>query len=128
MAFWWMFPVMMLFMVLICAVVVYFLFSRLSGGAHQSGAMDRQWDMGYSTLGFWTGAMPEARFRRKSIRKGRPRFSPVGCVDRNRETILGVRQFSDAKFGAFSNDLSGTPPIILQGVSGAPGYARPLGS
>ena len=55
-------------------------------------------------------------------------FSLVGCVDRNRETILGVRQFSDAKLAAFSNDLSGTAPIILQGMSGAPGYARPLGS
>jgi hypothetical protein len=55
-------------------------------------------------------------------------FSLVGCVDRNRETILGVRQFSDAKLAAFSKDLSGTPPIILQGMSGAPGYAGPLGS
>lgn len=46
--FWWMFSVMMSFMMLICGVVVYFLFTRLSGTSPHS--MDR-WDTSYSALG-----------------------------------------------------------------------------
>ena len=49
--FWWMGPVIMLFMTLICVAIIYFLFSRHSGGSHQWGPMTgRQWDAGYSAL------------------------------------------------------------------------------
>ena len=59
--FWWMFPVMMLFMMLICGVGVYFLSSRLS-----SGPMDRQWNTSYSALGIL-----DERYARGEISEGR---------------------------------------------------------
>jgi putative membrane protein len=62
--FWWMFPVMMLFMMLICGVVVYLLFNRLSGGSRQTGSMDRQWDTSYSALGIL-----DERYARGEIQK-----------------------------------------------------------
>lgn len=62
--FWWMFPAMMLFMMLICGVLVYFLSSHLSGGSHQSGSMDRRWDSSYSALGIL-----DERYARGKIQK-----------------------------------------------------------
>jgi len=62
--FWWMFPAMMLFMMLICGVLVYFLSSHLSGGSHQSGSMDRRWDSSYSALGIL-----DERYARGEIQK-----------------------------------------------------------
>jgi putative membrane protein len=63
--FWWMlFPVMMLFMMVVFGFVVYFLLSRLSGGSHQSGSMNRQWDTSYSALGIL-----DERYARGEIQK-----------------------------------------------------------
>lgn len=62
--FWWMGPVMMLFMILICVAVIYFLFSRHSGGSHQWGLTGRQWDAGYSAL-----AILDERYARGEIQK-----------------------------------------------------------
>ena len=55
---------MMLFMMLICGVVVYFLFNRLSGGSRQTGPMGRQWDTSYSAL-----AILDERYARGEIQK-----------------------------------------------------------
>ena len=60
--FWWMGPVMMLFMILICVAVIYFLFSRHSGGSHQWGPITgRQWDAGYSALAISGRALRQRR-------------------------------------------------------------------
>ena len=54
--FWWIGPVtMMLFMILICGAVIYFIFSRhpsFGGPSHwgPSHMMDRQWNLSYSAL------------------------------------------------------------------------------
>ena len=97
--FWWMFPVMMmLFMMLfICGVVVYFHFSRHSGGPHQSGSTDRQnghqlFSVGDSGLNAMPEARSEGRVSGKESRDSVWSIALTATVKRSWRAIVQQRQ------------------------------------